>query len=228
MRPLTVLHQLVVGRQDARYPPLHRQRGNLNFHLLQHRLGNKRLRCASGVSAQFGVMQKVEQKLRVELITRWKRDERIIRSPELFGTVCHRAAVSAHSPNDDAILIAILVAAADNSVRPVNRIAAFTTRLDCLAVSKANHVAKLHCSCGGSHRHASRISATFDALHRTLTPTLSHKEREKPAMVCSRSRACCAPSSPALLPRCAPSPWPLPAGEESGEWSKWATVKESL
>ena len=33
--PLTVLHQLVVGRQDARYPPLHRQRGKRNFNLPQ-------------------------------------------------------------------------------------------------------------------------------------------------------------------------------------------------
>ena len=31
--PLTVLHQLVVGRQDARDPPLHRQRGDVDLDL---------------------------------------------------------------------------------------------------------------------------------------------------------------------------------------------------
>ena len=33
--PLTVLHQLVVGRQDTRDPPLHRQRGNADFDFRQ-------------------------------------------------------------------------------------------------------------------------------------------------------------------------------------------------
>ena len=36
--PLTVLHQLVVGRQDARNPPLHRQRGNGNVCLSEYRV----------------------------------------------------------------------------------------------------------------------------------------------------------------------------------------------
>ena len=42
--PLTVLHQLVVGRQDARDPPLHRQRGKLHLHSLQKDNCERRLR----------------------------------------------------------------------------------------------------------------------------------------------------------------------------------------
>jgi hypothetical protein len=31
--PPTIRHQFVIGRQDARYPPLHRNRGKLRFTL---------------------------------------------------------------------------------------------------------------------------------------------------------------------------------------------------
>src|ERR1035437_9740155 len=45
--PLTVLHQLVVGRQDARYPPLHRKRGNTNLEILNRGFRESFPRCAA-------------------------------------------------------------------------------------------------------------------------------------------------------------------------------------